>query len=101
MMKTVLLIAAGLMGFAGASFAAEPPAAAKACLGCHQIDTKVVGPAFKDVAKKLKGDTKAEAIITGVIHNGSKGVWGTFAMPAQTQVKPEEAKELAKWILSL
>lgn len=101
-MKSALIAAAAMLAFAGAAAAAAPePAAAKACLGCHQVDKKVFGPAFKDVAKKLKGDAKAEETIINTIHNGSKGVWGTFAMPAQPQVKPEDAKALAKWILSL
>jgi cytochrome c len=100
-MKVALIAAASLMIFAGTASADQALAQKSGCMGCHQIDKKVVGPAFKDVAKKLKGDAKAEDTIVGVIENGSKGVWGTFAMPAQKQVKPEDAKALAKWVLSL
>lgn len=102
-MKAVLIAAAMLAVTGTAAAAGAEPAAAKVCLGCHQIDKKVFGPSFKDVsaALKKKDAAKAEETIVNVIHNGSKGVWGTFAMPAQTQVKPEDAKALAKWILSL
>jgi cytochrome c len=95
----VALFAAVLVAFSGLASAAEP-AAAKACMGCHQVDKKVFGPMFKDVANKYKGDAKAEEHIVSVINNGSKGVWGTFAMPKQ-DIKPDDAKAIAKWIMSL
>ncbi len=98
-MKTALIIAA-LLAVSGMASAAEAPVAAKACMGCHQVDKKVFGPMFKDVANKYKGDAKAEDHIVSVINNGSKGVWGTFAMPKQN-VSADDAKALAKWIMSL
>lgn len=97
----IALIAAALMAFAGTASAAGEPAAAKVCLGCHQVNQKVFGPAFKDVADKYRGNANAEAHIVGVIQNGSKGVWTTFTMTPQKQVSPEDAKTLAKWIMSL
>lgn len=100
-MKTALIIAAVLMAFAGTASANQALAQKSGCLGCHQVDKKVVGPGYKDVAKKYKGNAKAEERIVGVIHNGSKGVWGAMPMPAQPQVKPDDAKALAKWIMSL
>ncbi len=100
-MKTALIIAAVLMAFTGTASANQALAQKSGCLGCHQVDKKVVGPGYKDVAKKYKGNAKAEEHIAGVIHNGSKGVWGTMPMPAQPQVKPDDAKALAKWIMSL
>ncbi|NCS65400.1 MAG: hypothetical protein COS39_04210 [Hydrogenophilales bacterium CG03_land_8_20_14_0_80_62_28] len=100
-MKTALIIAAALLAFAGTASASQSLAQKSGCLGCHQVDKKVVGPAFKDVAKKYKGNAKAEEHIAGVVHNGSKGVWGAMPMPAQSQVKSDDAKALAKWIMSL
>jgi cytochrome c len=73
----------------------------KACLACHAIDKKVVGPAYKDVAKKYAGQKDAEAKLVQKVLKGGGGVWGTMAMPANAQVNEAEAKQLVKWVLSL
>jgi cytochrome c len=101
MKKLSLIAAAALIALSGTAFASQKLAQDKACLSCHQVDKKVVGPAFKDVAKKYKGDAKAEEHILGVIKNGSKGVWGAVPMSKQPQVNDADAGAIAKWILSL
>ncbi len=73
----------------------------KACMACHAIDKKVVGPALLDVAKKYKGQKGIEAKLAMKIIKGGGGVWGTMAMPANAQVTPAEATQLAKWVLTL
>lgn len=79
-------------------FANQDLAAAKGCLGCHSIDAKVVGPAYRDVAKKYAGDKTAEdKLVQKVLHGGS-GVWGTMPMPGGLATEAE-AKTLVKWIL--
>jgi len=72
----------------------------KACLACHNVDNKVVGPAYKDVAKKYRARKDAEAYLSGKIREGSNGVWGQIPMPPN-QVTEAEANALAKYILSL
>lgn len=72
----------------------------KACMACHQIDKKVVGPSYLDVAKKYKGQKDAEAKLVQKVLKGGGGVWGTMPMPANPQVNEAEAKQLVKWILS-
>lgn len=72
----------------------------KACLACHQIDKKVVGPAFKDVAAKYKSQKDAQTTLANKIKSGGKGNWGQIPMPAQN-VTDEEAKKLAGWVLGL
>ncbi|MDD4882653.1 MAG: c-type cytochrome [Gallionellaceae bacterium] len=99
-MKVTLIVAA-LLALSGTAMADQKLAQSKACLSCHQIDKKVVGPAFKDVANKYKGDAKAEEHLLGVIQKGGKGVWGNVPMPPQPGVKPDEAEALVKWVLSL
>ncbi len=74
-------------------------AQAKNCLGCHAVERKVVGPAFKDVAAKYAGDTGAAAHLAAKIRRGGSGVWGAVPMPANEQVSEEEAKQLAEWVL--
>ena len=71
-----------------------------ACFACHQIDTKLVGPAFKDVAAKYAKDKDAaDKLAQKIIHGGS-GVWGPVPMPPNA-VTEDEAKTLAKWVLSV
>lgn len=102
-MKTIplfLLLAAGLLS-TGAAQADEALAKAKNCLACHTVDKKIVGPAYKDVAKKYAGQKDAEAKLVDKILKGGKGSWGEVPMPPNATVKPEEATKLVKWILSL
>ena len=96
----VLAIAATMVALPLSASAAEALAKSKACLACHQVQKKVVGPAFKDVAAKYKGQAGAEAMLAGKIKNGTKGVWGPVPMPAQN-VTEDEAKKLAAWVLAL
>jgi cytochrome c len=93
-----LLAVAGIMS-AGVVQADEALAKAKGCLNCHNVDKKVVGPSYKDVAKKYTA--KDEAMLAEKIIKGGKGNWGAVPMPPNAAVKPEEATKLVKWILSL
>lgn len=70
------------------------------CLACHGVSNKIVGPGYNEVAAKYKGAADAEARLMGRIKAGGQGTWGAVAMPPQPQLKDEEAKALAKWILS-
>ena len=72
----------------------------KNCLACHAVDNKVVGPGYKDIAKKYAGQD-ATAKLSGKIRQGGSGVWGVVPMPANPQVTEAEAKQLASWILTL
>ncbi len=71
------------------------------CFACHLIDKKVVGPAWKDVASKYRGDAGAQARMEAKIGKGGGGAWGSMAMPAQPQVTAEERAILARFILNL
>jgi cytochrome c len=82
--------------------AAQALAQKSGCLACHSIDKKVLGPAYKDVAAKYKGDKSAEAKLVEKVKKGGSGVWGPMPMPANSpQVKDEDIKTMVKWILSL
>ena len=74
-------------------------AQSKNCLGCHAMDRKVVGPAFKAVAAKYAGDPAAAARLATKIRVGGSGVWGPVPMPANQQVSASEAAQLAAWVL--
>ncbi|WP_374486674.1 c-type cytochrome [Zoogloea sp.] len=102
-MKKLVAVAAiaGLMGTSAAfADAGADLAKAKNCLACHAVDKKVVGPAYKDVAAKYKGDKTAEAKLIEKVQKGGSGVWGQVPMPPNPQVNPAEAKTLVAWVLS-
>jgi cytochrome c len=100
-MKTSILasLACAALVLGGSAQANADLAKSKACLGCHAIDTKVLGPAFRDVAAKYKGQKDAEAKLVNSITKGSTGTWGPMAMPPNV-VSAAEAQTLAKWVLS-
>ena len=101
-MKAIVIAAAAVLSMgAGIASADQALAQKSACMSCHQVAKKVVGPSFQDVAKKYKGDAKAADHIVGVIKKGSKGVWGQVPMPPHPQVSDENAKKLADWILAM
>ena len=72
----------------------------KACLACHTIDKKLVGPAYKEVAAKYKNYKNAEANLVKKVRAGGSGVWGQVPMPPNTGVSEKEAQILVKWVLS-
>ena len=71
-----------------------------ACMSCHGMDKKIVGPAYKDVAAKYKGDKGAEAKLAAKVKAGGKGAWGEVPMPPNAAVKDEDIKSLVNWILT-
>lgn len=72
------------------------------CFSCHTIDNKVIGPAFKEVAAKYRGDASAEDNLVAKVSKGSSGVWGSVPMPASSPaVKEADIRTLVKFILSL
>ena len=81
--------------------ASEDVAKQKACLACHQIDKKLVGPAYKDIAAKYKTDKDAEKKLAAKVRAGGTGVWGQIPMPANPAVSEAEAATLVKWILAM
>jgi len=96
-MKIALITAALLMSASGIASADQALAKKLACLSCHKVDAKLVGPAFKDVAAKKE----SVAHLAEAIQKGGKGKWGTSPMPPQPKVTDEEAKKLAEWINGL
>lgn len=92
---------------AGAAFAVTLPASANlelaqknACVACHAVDKKLVGPAYQDVAKKYAGQADAVAKLSESIRKGGSGKWGAVPMPAQASLSEADAKALAQWVLS-
>ena len=100
-MNRTLITLAMALSVAAPVMADEALAKSKNCMACHAIDKKLVGPAYKDVAKKYAGQKDAEATLVTHVIKGSKGVWGPVPMPANANVNEAEAKQLVAWVLSL
>ncbi len=107
MKKSIItMAAAAALGLAAQANAAVDAAKAQElaksrnCLTCHMVDKKLVGPGFKEIGKKYKGDSGAVGNLTGKVLNGGSGVWGAIPMPPNP-IKKEEATLLVEWILSL
>lgn len=98
----VAVMAAGVLA-SSSSFANESLAKRSGCFSCHQIDKKVVGPAYKDVAAKYKGQPDAVEKLVKKARNGGGGVWGDVAMPPNdvSRVNDANLKLIVEWILSL
>ena len=73
----------------------------KACLSCHGIDKRIVGPALKDVAAKYKGEAGIEAKLVQKLRRGGSGVWGPMAMPPNPDIAESDAVALIQWVLGL
>jgi cytochrome c len=71
------------------------------CLSCHQTDKKLIGPAYKDVAKKYKGQPNAAAMLADKVKKGGTGVWGQIPMPPNASVPDGDVKKLVEWILGM
>jgi Cytochrome c551/c552 len=71
------------------------------CTACHAIDKKIIGPAYKDVAEKYRGDKGAAAKLEEKVKKGGSGVWGPVPMPPNTAVSDADIKADVAYVLSL
>ncbi len=102
-MKAVWMgvVAASVLLLIGTVQADAGLAKSSGCMACHMVDKKLVGPAYKDIAAKYKGDSAAEASLAGKVKNGTKGTWGPIPMPPNATVSDANIKSLVEWILTL
>jgi S-disulfanyl-L-cysteine oxidoreductase SoxD len=87
---------------AGAKPASNVEATLKAngCIACHGVNSKVVGPAYREVAAKYRGKADAQAYLVKKMREGGSGVWGAIPMPPQAALKEADAQAIAQWILA-
>jgi cytochrome c len=71
-----------------------------ACLGCHTVDRKLVGPAFRDIAAKYKGDAGAQARLEKKVRDGGSGVWGVIPMPSHPRMSDGDIRTVVAWVLA-
>ena len=105
-MKTLLgLVAAiAVLTLSGQVLAADAPGLALAkksdCLACHAVDKKILGPSYKDVAAKYKGQAGAEDKLVAKVKAGGSGVWGPVPMSAHPDMSDADLHTIVKWVLS-
>ncbi len=92
------LLAAGTAQASVDGAAATALAQKSACMACHAVDRKMVGPSYKDIAAKYKGMEVDK--LAASIKAGGSGKWGPVPMPAQANLKDDDAKTLAAWVLA-
>ncbi|KVV48156.1 cytochrome C [Burkholderia territorii] len=102
-----------VQGAAVAALAAAAPGAVRAdvgdglkvargnaCMGCHAVDRKLVGPSFKDIAARYKSDPQAVAKLTKKVKDGGSGVWGAIPMPAHPRMSDADLRSVVEWVLA-
>lgn len=100
-MKRAMFVVLAASAFAsGSALANADLAKAKNCMACHAVQTKLVGPAFKDIAAKYAGQKGIEEKLVAKVQKGGSGSWGAIPMPANPQVSQAEAETLVKWIMT-
>lgn len=100
-MKRALIVIASALAVAAPAMASEALLKANNCMACHAIDKKLVGPAYKDVAKKHNGNLADADKLAQKIIKGGSGVYGAIPMPANPKVSEADAKAMATYILGL
>ena len=101
-MKRITLAAvAALAALASPARASEELAKKHNCLACHQVGAKSVGPAYKDIAAKYKGQADAAAKLADKVKKGGTGVWGQVPMPPNAAVPDADVTTLVGWILKM
>jgi cytochrome c len=104
-MKPTHMLLAAMAGasllVAGTARADEALAKKHNCMACHLLDKKVVGPSYKEVAAKYKGQADAVAKLSAKVKKGGQGVWGQIPMPPNATVPDADIDKLVKWVLAM
>jgi cytochrome c len=101
MHRIVFLMAAAGVLIAPVAQADEALLKKHNCIACHAIDKKVIGPAYKDVAKKYKGQKDVVAKLADKVKKGGQGVWGQVPMPPNPAVPDADNRKMVEFILKL
>ena len=106
MKRPWIALAAGLSLCSGTEAALDAAAAEalmkkNGCTGCHEVDRKVIGPAFRDVAARYRGDKDASVRLQDKVKKGGTHVWGEAAMPPNVLASDADVRQLVDWMLGL
>jgi cytochrome c len=75
-------------------------ARANACMGCHAVDRKLVGPSFQQIATRYKGDAGAQGKLEKKVRDGGAGVWGAIPMPSHPAMSAGDIHTVVGWVLA-
>ncbi|MFA5665241.1 c-type cytochrome [Castellaniella sp.] len=106
MKLSVVALSLSLLAFGSAVQAApdyaqvSPILTKNACLACHAVDKKVIGPAYEEVAAKHKGQADAAAVLTKHIKEGSSGVYGPIPMPPNVGISDADIAVVVEWLVA-
>lgn len=100
-----VFVALSLFGLASTAYADDAPrglsiARANACMGCHAVDRKLVGPSFQQIAAKYKGDAQAPTKLARKVKDGGSGVWGAIPMPSHPAMSDADIRTVVDWVLA-
>lgn len=100
-MKIKAIVASvALLGALAPAYANLAMAQKNACMACHAVDKKLVGPAYQSVVEKYAKEKDYSAKLASSIKAGGSGKYGPVPMPAQAALSDADALTLAKWILA-
>ncbi len=106
-MKFIKLAACIPFAFAATAVKAEPDPAevqqiltSNACLACHAVDKKMVGPSYRDVADKYENEDNAAETLSKHIREGSSGIWGAVPMPPNAGISDDDLAKVVEWVLA-
>ncbi|CAG4891690.1 hypothetical protein LMG31841_01462 [Paraburkholderia saeva] len=96
---------AGSLFVPASAFAAETlrgltVAQGNACMGCHAVDRKLVGPSFQQIAGRYKGDPLAATKLVKKVKDGGSGVWGAIPMPSHPSMSDADIRSVVDWVLA-
>ena len=97
----VLALIAGALVTTSSAHANEALAKKHNCLACHEVNKKLVGPTYKEVAAKYRGQKDALARLSEKVKKGGQGAWGPVPMPPNAAVPDADIQTLVSWILTL
>lgn len=99
-MKLIQIAMVSAVLVSASAFANKELATKNACMACHAVDKKLVGPAYQEVAKKYAGQKDAESNLIASMKKGGSGKWGPIPMPAQAALSDADTQTLAAWVLA-
>lgn len=100
-LANLAVVALATLGSAAQANPSSPEELARAsgCMSCHSAAEKVVGPSFKSIAEKYKGQADAVASLSQSVRNGSRGNWGRIPMPPHASLADADIKQLVTWVV--
>lgn len=93
-------LAVGVFSLSQPAVSGQAVAQANGCIACHQVEAKLVGPSYKDVAAKYNGDAGAKDVLIGKVRNGGVGTWGPIPMPPNTTISDADLAAVIDWVLA-